>query len=89
MMQLRVRVSSIKDNIPLVPYCIILPLYKEEGPMHCVLHGAVPLLLYTGASAGGTKGFIHGVGRGALSILTKPTLGVVDLAYFTLEGIRR
>lgn len=42
-----------------------------------------------GATTSGAKGFFQGVGRGALSILTKPTLGVVDLAYYTLEGVRR
>lgn len=46
-------------------------------------------LFAAGAGASGAKGFFHGLGKGALSILTKPTLGVVDLAYFTLEGIRR
>ena len=37
----------------------------------------------------GVKGFLKGLGAGALSILTKPTLGVIDLVHFTLEGIRR
>lgn len=47
------------------------------------------MMMMIGASKSGAKGFFHGVGRGALSILTKPALGVVDLAYFTLEGVRR
>ena len=45
--------------------------------------------VFLGARKSGTEGFLKGVGKGALSVLTKPTLGVVDLAYFTLEGIRR
>ena len=45
--------------------------------------------LAVGATTSGAKGFFQGVGRGALSILTKPTLGVVELAYYTLEGVRR
>lgn len=47
------------------------------------------LVLDVGAEKEGAKGFVEGVGKGALSILTKPTLGVLDLAHFTLEGVRR
>lgn len=36
----------------------------------------------------GVKGFLKGLGTGALSVLAKPTLGVVDLVHFTLEGIK-
>ena len=45
-------------------------------------------LCVIGASSSGAKGFFQGVGKGALSVLTKPTLGLADLAYYTLEGIR-
>lgn len=47
------------------------------------------VFVHPGASTGGAKGFFQGLGKGALSILTKPTLGIADLAYFTLEGVRR
>ena len=36
----------------------------------------------------GVRGFLKGLGTGALSVLAKPTLGVVDLVHFTLEGIK-
>ena len=43
----------------------------------------------TGASTEGFEGFMKGIGRGAISVLVKPTLGAVDLAKYTMEAIRR
>ena len=43
----------------------------------------------SGAAKEGVVGFLGGLGRGAVSILTKPTLAVVDLTRYTLEGVRR
>ena len=42
-----------------------------------------------GAERRGVKGLFEGLGSGALATLTRPTLGVLDLAHFTLRGIRR
>ena len=44
---------------------------------------------HSGAAKEGVVGFFRGLGRGTASILTKPTLGVFDLAKCTMEGIRR
>ena len=56
-----------------------------------VFHGATDIIVkpITGASSKGFEGFMKGIGRGAISVLVKPTLGAVDLAKYTMEGIRR
>ncbi len=43
----------------------------------------------TGAVNDGFEGFFKGLGRGTVSILVKPTLGLVDLAKYTMESVRR
>ena len=43
----------------------------------------------TGAVHDGVEGFFKGLGKGTVSILVKPTLGLVDLAKYTMEGVRR
>ncbi|XP_011403538.2 PREDICTED: vacuolar protein sorting-associated protein 13A-like [Amphimedon queenslandica] len=55
-----------------------------------VFHGATDIIVkpITGASSKGFEGFMKGIGRGAISVLVKPTLGAVDLAKYTMEGIR-
>ena len=35
------------------------------------------------------EGFFKGIGIGAVSILVKPTLGMVDLINYSMEGVRR
>ena len=56
-----------------------------------MLYGATDIVVkpITGAATEGFEGFLKGLGRGAVSVLVKPTLGVVDLAKYTMEGIRR
>ena len=56
-----------------------------------MMHGATDIFIkpVTGAANEGFEGFFKGLGRGTVSILVKPTLGVVDLAMYTMEGIRR
>lgn len=56
-----------------------------------MLYGATDIVVkpITGASSEGFEGFLKGLGRGTVSILVKPTLGVVDLAKYTMEGVRR
>ena len=55
-----------------------------------IFHGATDIFVkpVTGAARSGFVGFLSGLGRGAVSVLVKPTLGVVDLAKYTMEGVR-
>jgi vacuolar protein sorting-associated protein 13A/C len=41
-----------------------------------------------GAETGGAAGFFKGVGKGLVGVVTKPVIGVFDLASNVSEGIR-
>jgi len=75
-------VRALGAILPFLLFCLFFVVV-------CLLFIIFFFRICEGAHKSGTEGFLKGIGRGALSVLTKPTLGVVDLAYFTLEGIRR
>jgi vacuolar protein sorting-associated protein 13A/C len=41
-----------------------------------------------GAQRGGFTGFLKGIGRGLIGVVTKPITGVLDLASHTTEGLK-
>lgn len=42
-----------------------------------------------GAKSGQLTGFLGGIGKGLLGVVTKPTAGLVDFTSQSLEGIRK
>lgn len=56
-----------------------------------MFHGTTDIFVKpaTGAMQEGVEGFLKGLGRGTVSILVKPTLGIVDLTKYTMESVRR
>ena len=43
----------------------------------------------SGAKVGGTSGFVKGLGKGFLGLVTRPTGGIVDFASTSLDIIKR
>ena len=64
--------------------CVLLTIILTKDNV-----GSANLLFFSGAAKEGVVGFFSGLGRGAVSMLTKPTLAVVDLTRYTMEGVRR
>lgn len=42
-----------------------------------------------GARTEGVKGFVKGVGKGAIGLVARPTTGIIDFAADTFDAVRR